>query len=233
VSHKQLILPQLAAGGVSIPEMPKSFPFNIKFGPVWSKDLKQYLAQHPVKKPDSMKLAQFSLDQRNIAGFTHLTFLLRKFAFWPSVVIFFLLWVINLRFESAFTALVLMRGLEFLGFVWLGLIFTCMCIAWFFPFSDRYKFFLQKGLIFAFCFVPFLAILAWVLFQNWLYLGSSLIFNIWLIIFCTMSFSGYTMASSPRDIQGEYPRFQTIHRTLLSISIILYALVFYMEVRVL
>jgi hypothetical protein len=35
-----------------------------------------------------------------------------------------------------------------------------------------------------------------------------------------MSFSGYTMATSPREIQGEYPVFTKINMTLLIIGLI-------------
>ena len=61
---RTLILPQLSAGGVAIPQLPKSseeFPFNVKYGPVWSKHLPQYLEEKPAQKDDKMKLAKFSL----------------------------------------------------------------------------------------------------------------------------------------------------------------------------
>jgi len=230
VSHRQLILPQLAAGGVSLPEMPKSFPFTIKFGPVWSKDLKLYLKTNPIKKPESMKLALFTTDQRVIAGLTHIAFLLRKFVFWPSVISLFVLYFVNLGLATPLTTLIWERGLDFLEFFWIGLIFSNLTIALIFPVGDRYKYFLKKGILFAVIIVPFISIVTWFLFQNWIYVAISILFSIWLIIFCTMSFSGYTMASSPREIQGEYLRFQTIQWTLLIISVILYALAFFMEV---
>jgi hypothetical protein len=35
-----------------------------------------------------------------------------------------------------------------------------------------------------------------------------------------MSFSGYTMATAPREIQGEYPLFKKINKILMIIAII-------------
>jgi len=61
---KTLILPQLSAGGVATPELQKkskNFPFRVVFGPVWSKDLLEFIKNRPARKPDGMKLARFTL----------------------------------------------------------------------------------------------------------------------------------------------------------------------------
>jgi CO dehydrogenase/acetyl-CoA synthase gamma subunit (corrinoid Fe-S protein) len=87
VKTKTMILPQLSAGGISIPKLPKSFPFHIKFGPLWSKDLKNYLQNIPSEKPESMRVIKFSLSKRLEAGITHTTFLLRMFLFWPTLIL--------------------------------------------------------------------------------------------------------------------------------------------------
>ena len=48
----------------------------------------------------------------------------------------------------------------------------------------------------------------------------SLSFFFWVSFFSTMSFSGYTMSTSPREIQTEYPKFRIINLTLLIIALI-------------
>ncbi|MFX0036359.1 MAG: methyltransferase domain-containing protein, partial [Candidatus Hermodarchaeota archaeon] len=78
---KTLLLPQLSAGGVAIPELPinsEKFPFRVKFGPVWSKHLPKFLEDKPAKKPEKMRLAKFTLFHRIRAVITHTTFLFRK-----------------------------------------------------------------------------------------------------------------------------------------------------------
>ncbi|GAH09323.1 unnamed protein product, partial [marine sediment metagenome] len=43
----------------------------------------------------------------------------------------------------------------------------------------------------------------------------------WVSFFSTMSLSGYTMATSPSEIQEEYPIFSMLNKVLLTISLIL------------
>ncbi|MFW9937506.1 MAG: methyltransferase domain-containing protein, partial [Candidatus Thorarchaeota archaeon] len=76
--NRTLILPQLSAGGVAIPQLrieSKEFPYKIKYGPVWSKDIPSYLKDKPNKKPEKMKLAKFTIPHRSRAFITHTTFL--------------------------------------------------------------------------------------------------------------------------------------------------------------
>ncbi|MCP4762454.1 MAG: methyltransferase domain-containing protein, partial [archaeon] len=89
-TKKVLILPQLSAGGIAIPQLPKKspeFPFKIKYGPIWAKYIPEYLRDQPSKKPDYMKHIDFSLSHRMRAGFTHSTFLLRKIFLIPIFIL--------------------------------------------------------------------------------------------------------------------------------------------------
>ncbi|GAH26825.1 unnamed protein product, partial [marine sediment metagenome] len=75
-NKKSIILPQLSAGGVAAPELPKKskeFPFRVVYGPVWSKDLPEFLEKRPARKPDKMKLAKFTLKHRFRGFITHTT----------------------------------------------------------------------------------------------------------------------------------------------------------------
>ena len=96
---KSLILPQLSAGGVAAPELQKrseEFPFRVIFGPVWSKDLPEFITNRPARKPDKMKLAKFTLKHRFRGFITHTTFLLRKIFALPLIVLFLISLVLNL-----------------------------------------------------------------------------------------------------------------------------------------
>jgi ubiquinone/menaquinone biosynthesis C-methylase UbiE len=221
VNHRTLLLPQLAAGGVSVPSLPPDLNIKIKYGPIWSKYLKSYLQEKPARKPEEMRLAKFVFSKRLEAGVTHLTFLLRKFMLWPSIF-------------SVITLLVLMgsgiNSLQFiswtffsiLGWIWLGTILTNLIIAIIFPIVDFTPVFMKKG-IFLSAISSIISIFpAWLLFPSLFYTITNLVFLFWLGFFSTMSFSGYTMASSPRQIKLEYAKFTKINQILLILVLFLY-----------
>jgi NAD-dependent dihydropyrimidine dehydrogenase PreA subunit len=62
VSHRQVILPQLAATGVLALDVFRRAHWRVRFGPVDAKDLPAYLATH--EKTDSMRRVRFSLSDR-------------------------------------------------------------------------------------------------------------------------------------------------------------------------
>jgi len=205
---KTLILPQLSAGGVSIPQLPKKsvkFPFKVKFGPIWSKQIPEYLEENPSKKPDFMKLAKFSLSHRMRALVTHTTFLLRKVFLLPIVgflVIFLimLIWINKLAWIG-----------EFISWI----IISNALIAIFFPLSNFTRTFTKKGIFFGFLTSIVLGGMTWLLHMSLIFILLNVVIFFWIAFFSTMSFSGYTMATSPREIQKEYPRFKKINKFLL------------------
>jgi hypothetical protein len=225
ISHHQLILPQLSAGGVSIPTLPKSFPFSIKYGPVWSKLLPKYLQEKPKNKPLEMRLAIFNWSKRIEAGFTHVQFLLRQFLFWPSIMLLFLL--VPLYFLlSGIGFVIIQRLLAFMSWIWVGTILTGWIIAILFPLTNYTPLFIKKGIVFGIISSVFGTILFWFIFNSWIYLIPTSLFLFWLGFFSTMSFSGYTMTSSPNNIRKEYPMFVKIHKIFISLSLLLYIAVF-------
>jgi ubiquinone/menaquinone biosynthesis C-methylase UbiE len=215
VSHRTLILPQLAAGGVSKRDLPASFHFSIVYGPIWAKDLPEFLEKRPKLKPSKMRLAQFTFPQRLEAGITHGMFLLRMGLFLPSILVAILLGILKLN-----------TGWIWLVSIWLWTFGTAMGIAILYPMMKFTRRFIGKGLIFAglnclilsaiymisepriFLMFPFRAV-------------GSLFLVAWIAFFETMSFSGYTMETSLREIQAEYSHFQIIHKSLLWTAIIL------------
>jgi ubiquinone/menaquinone biosynthesis C-methylase UbiE len=212
---KTLILPQLSAGGVATPELHKkatNFPFRVVYGPVWSKDLPEFLENRPARKPDRMKLAKFTLKHRFRGFITHTTFLLRKIFLLPLIALFFV--------SFALTLVGLFDKLWWAGELLLWIVISNSVITFLFPLSKFTRRFIVKGIFFGALNSILLGILTFLLHSSIFYTlwNTSLFF--WISFFSTMSLSGYTMATSPSEIQEEYPIFSTINKILLTISVI-------------
>ncbi|HOT74268.1 MAG TPA: mercury methylation corrinoid protein HgcA [Candidatus Wallbacteria bacterium] len=63
VSHRRIILPQLGAVGIDAGQARRETGFTIKYGPVYSKDIKRYMENGFVKTPD-MRDIEFGLADR-------------------------------------------------------------------------------------------------------------------------------------------------------------------------
>ncbi len=214
--NRTLILPQLSAGGVAIPKLKSSsndLPFKIKYGPVWSKDLPTYLKEKPAKKPEKMKLAKFSLFHRTRAFVTHTTFLFRKIFVYPLLGLLIVL-----------TALNWWSKLWWVVELSIWIVLANAIIAFLLPLSKFTRKFIYKSLFYGIINTLTFSIVS-LFFQNSVFkVLLSLGFYFWISFFSTMSFSGYTMDTSPRDIQIEYPTFRKINLPLLIISTVLLAL---------
>ncbi len=212
ISHSKIILPQLSAGGVSLPKLPSDFKFHVFYGPVWSRDLPEYLREQVVRKPERMRVVHFTMPKRLQAGITHGTFLLRKFLLWPSVLLLCLF--LGFQWWGAVCTL---------GWAWVTVASTSVFIALLFPMTTRFRSFTQKSLVFGvLCAV--LNGIALLIVQGFTpTFPGSVALQFWLGYFATMSFSGYTMESSPRAIQGEYPAFMRWNWRVLAIALTLIA----------
>jgi hypothetical protein len=215
---KTLLLPQLSAGGVAIPQLPKNseeFPFRVKYGPVWSKYIPQFLNEKPAQKPKKMKLAKFTLFHRIRAGITHTTFLFRKIFLLPLIGLTLL-----------FLALNLFNKLWWIGQVSLWIVVANFTVALLFPLSIFTRRFIYKGIFFGIINIILLGGLSYLISNSIFTILWYISFYFWVTFFSTMSFSGYTMATSPREIQEEYPIFNLINKILFTLSLILLALGF-------
>lgn len=65
VSHKNLIVPQLGAPGISAHEVKKRTGFSITFGPVRSKDIQAFMANNDAVTP-AMRTVTFTLSERAV-----------------------------------------------------------------------------------------------------------------------------------------------------------------------
>ncbi|MFX1586978.1 MAG: methyltransferase domain-containing protein [Promethearchaeota archaeon] len=214
-NKKTLILPQLSAGGVAIPELPinsEKFPFRIKYGPVWSKYIPNYLKDQPSKKPEKMRLAKFTLSHRIRAGITHTTFLFRKIFILPILALLMLF--LGLYVFTDFDKL------WWIGELCIWILFANVIIFFLFPLSKFTHKFVNKGFFFGFINTVTLGGLTWLIHNSIFYTLINLPFFFWITFFSTMSFSGYTMATSPRKIENEYPLFTKLNKILLIISLV-------------
>ena len=215
---KTLILPQLSAGGIAIPQLPKNsekFPFRVRYGPIWSKYIPKFLDENPAKKSDRMKLAKFTLYHRIRAGTTHISFLFRKIFILPLIALLFL-----------FLILTWFNKLWWVGELSLWIIIANIIIVILFPISGFTRRFIIKGIFFGIINIILLGGLAFLIHNNIFYVLWQLGFYFWVTYFSTMSFSGYSMATSPREIQEEYPVFNLTNKILIILSIISLALGF-------
>ena len=221
---KTLLLPQLSAGGVAIPQLPKNsekFPFRVKYGPVWSKSIPQFLDENPAQKPDRMKLAKFTLFHRIRGGITHTSFLFRKIFILPLIGLVLL-----------FSILTWFNKLWWIGELSLWIIISNFIIALLFPISRFTRRFIFKGIFFGIINIIFLGGLSYLIHNSIFYTLWQLCFYFWITFFSIMSFSGYTMATSPREIQEEYPIFNLINKILFVLSLIFLALGFLFSIYI-
>jgi len=222
-NKKTIILPQLSAGGIASPliksEAP-NFPYNVLFGPVWAKHLPKFLNERPARKPEKMKLAKFTASHRLRAAITHTTFLLRKIFLWPSFALILILFGLTLL------NVVEISKLWIVGEIWLWVIITNTTIMILFPITNFTRKFITKGIIYGVINVVLLGYISWLFHSSLPLIFWSSSFYFWLAFFSTMSYSGYTMATSPQEIQDEYPTFSKINMILLVISLITLAISF-------
>ncbi len=209
--NKIAILPQLSAGGIALPTLPKDLEMNFKFGPVWSKDIKNYLEKQSMKKTRLQSIVNFDLSKRLEAGLSHVSFLFRSFFFLPTIALL----IASKIFQSNFL-------LPIIAEVWALLFITNMLFAVCFPIFDKINTFYKKGLLYALLFSSGYSLYSLITFPNFnafLLLGVFLMVY-WMSLFSVFSFSGYTMETSASAIRNEYPKFIKIHKSIFIIGLI-------------
>lgn len=218
-SSRAMILPQLAAGGVEAPKLPKDkarFPFTVKYGPVWSANLPAYLKDRPSRKPEAWKIAKFTTGHRMQAGLTHFTFQARKIFLLPTVAL--LAAIIGLVGCWAGAARLLGLAVE----VWISLaVVNFLLLGLAFPVASFTRKFIMKGLLMGAINVILLGLVTLPSSPAaWPFTWNSML-HFWVAFFSTMSYSGYTMDTSPREIASEYKRFRVLNITFLALGIAL------------
>lgn len=223
-SSNVFILPQLAAGGIERPKLIQEKQLSgckVEYGPVWIKDVPEYLSKRPLKsKPAKMRVAKFTLTHRVRAGITHFTFLLSKIFMIPFLSTAILLLFVGNAF---LWRLYLEVGISFL--------LANIVLPIMYPMSSFTRQFIFKGIFFGIINTLFSGLIGYFLFQEGTLIWFQLGVYFWISFFITMSFSGYTFSTGPREIAEEYSHFRWINLILFVIawsligsSIILYFL---------
>jgi NAD-dependent dihydropyrimidine dehydrogenase PreA subunit len=110
VSHRMLILPQLSAPGIDPVTIKKELGWDAKFGPVYAKDIKNYIANH-FEKTDEQKRIRFPLKKRvEMANmYFFIVFLLISIPYW-IVAIFLPILDVTLYLETVIISVIIMYG---------------------------------------------------------------------------------------------------------------------------
>ena len=154
-----------------------------------------------------MKIAKFSLSHRIRAGITHITFLFRKIFLLPLLALALIIFGINVLLGITWY-----NKLYWIGEIFLWIIVANIIISLLFPISEFTRRFLVKGVFFGILNVIILSTLTWILHNSIIFILLNVCFYFWIAFFSTMSFSGDTMYTNPREIQGEYPIFVRINK---------------------
>ncbi len=114
VRHRTVILPQLAAPGVSAPAVAKSSGFRVVYGPVRARDIPAFLS-NGLKKDDSMRRVQFRLgDRMAVSG-------IEVVHSWPFfAVLLAVAAVLSLPFNEGYFGRLIASFLPFAGSVIVG-----------------------------------------------------------------------------------------------------------------
>lgn len=192
VSHKNIILPQLGAPGVSAHEVTRRTGFKVIYGPVRAKDVKPFLLSG-LKTTPSMRKVNFTLWDRLV-----LTPMEWVQAMKPLMIIFAVLFILNTLGLGHFEA---PEFWGLLGAIFTGAVVTPVLLPWI------------PGK--AFSFKGFLLGLLWVLIFQWLYgfpyelpfsmlkaVGFSLIFPS-LSAYLALNFTGCSTYTSPSGVNKE------------------------------
>jgi len=107
VSHRRLLVPQLGAPGVSARQVKEGSGFSVKFGPVRSADIKEYISAN-YKKDEAVRTVEFKFKDRLILTAVELANSIR----YLFVSIFFLLLLSGIHSEGYSFVLMWKEGLN-------------------------------------------------------------------------------------------------------------------------
>ncbi len=199
VSHRELILPQLAATGVAAPAVRKGCGFTALFGPVRSADLPAYLNQGQ-QCDEAMRTVTFTLAERAVLIPVEL-FLLAK----PLLILFCLVFLLSGIGSSIFSlAAALDRGVILLAATAFGICGGAILTPLLLPWLPGRQFWLKglgTGLPAALC--------GWLLFAPRLVPVEQIALVLWVATissYLAMNFTGSTPFTSPSGVEYEMRR---------------------------
>ena len=199
IRHNRLILPQLAATGVSAFRVKKEIGCEVLWGPIQAEDIQQFVAGG-CKAEKSMRRLTFTLPQRLVLVPVELSHLTKPTA-WMLLVVF-LLSGIGTNFFSLSDAW--SRGLMLITAYIAGILAGAVAAPVLLPWVPGRAFALKGALTGS---VAGLAVIA--IFRNdliWLEDGALLLFTMMISSYLTMNFTGSTPFTSPSGVEKEMRR---------------------------
>jgi hypothetical protein len=199
VSHRELILPQLAASGVAAHAVRKGCGFAVLYGPVRSGDIGLFLRQGK-QCDEAMRVVTFTLAERAVLIPVELLLLLRPLL--AVCMLVFLLSGIGPFFFSPAAAVD--RGLVLLGGTALGIFGGAVLTPLLLPWLPGRQFWL-KGLIGG---LP-VALCGWLVFASRLVPVEQMALVLWVEVissYLAMNFTGSTPYTSPSGVEYEMRR---------------------------
>ena len=199
VAHRQLIVPQLAATGVSAQAVKAGCGFSVRFGPVRAADVSAYLKRGN-RCDEHMREVTFSLGERAVLIPVEF-YLLAK----PLTIVLVLMFFLSGIGPAVFSpVLAIQRGLAVLGGTMAGIAAGTIATPLLLPWLPGRQFWL-KGL------VPGLlaACLPWGVSSLELGLMERLALSIWIAAvssYLAMNFTGSTPYTSPSGVEYEMRR---------------------------
>ncbi len=211
VSHRKLILPQLAATGVSARELKKISGFQGQFGPIRAVDLPLYLKKQP---DEAMRLVTFSMAERLVLVPVEISLIWKLFAIICLVAVIISgigPWGYSLKMAGQ-------RGLLAVGATIMAVLTGAAAVPIFLPWLPGRQFWI-KGII-----TGVLGWLALLYLKNWQYgVIESAVLLCWITSissYMAMNFTGSTPFTSLSGVKYEMRRglmFQCIGATIATI----------------
>ena len=179
INHRILILPQLGATGVAAHEVKKQSGFTVKYGPVYARDIKTYIASG-MKVSKEMREIRFTAADRLVLTPMELASWLK-----PSMIIFGILFILN---AIGFGHYGIVELYAYLGAVLVGSVLAPVLLPWIPGRAFAWKGFLL-GLI-----APA---------YGWMKAAACLLILPVISAYSTMNFTGASTYTSPSGVNKE------------------------------
>ncbi|MHA1951469.1 MAG: methyltransferase domain-containing protein [Candidatus Thorarchaeota archaeon] len=211
VNHRELILPQLAAAGMSPKDIRRRTGFRVQYGPVRINDLSKWLQLNkPKPKPREMATVTFNLRERMEMTVAHVPFLFAAILGKPVAALLGVITLISLlSLTLPFFAVIFPISLQaflLVGEFLFALAANALVLGILFPIlPSKGNSFWRRGLGLAAITVPLAVLIMVVMGVHWTILITWTVAQFVLTISLTMDWSGMTSVSDPKVIRREYP----------------------------
>lgn len=196
VSHRQLILPQLAAPGVAAHQVRRACGFTVNWGPIRARDVKKFLAADRVAA-GAMRQLTFTLWERAVLIPVEISLILK-----PSLWILPALFALSALSPQVSVALTWQRGgnlaLAFAAGIVSGAVLAPVLLPWL-PWRAFYLKGLLTGLVGGLAVVVGRQVLGWDA-------AAMVFFSMAVSSYAAMNFTGATPYASPSGVEKEMRR---------------------------